>query len=759
MKVRTRLQIAAVLPIVLAIVVAFVVLATSPQVNWAVLISLAVSAIAMVGISWWAGASIAGGLRLLRAGSEAVATGDLEHRVVVVGQDEVGEVAEAFNHMTRQIRISQAELAEEIAERREAEAALQQAHAELESRVESRTLELSKANAALQSEMEDREQAERALRESESKHRRLIETMNQGLGMVDEDVTVDYFNSNFCRMLGYSQNEVVGRPLMDFLDESNQAILREQLGRRERRERESYEMAWTRKDGQQVPTIVAPQPLFDEDGTFRGSFAVVTDISDRKRAEEELRRARDELDVRVQERTAELSEANRTLEAEVGERKAAEVEALRHVNITTAINKVFQEALTCQTQEDVARTCLAVAEALAGSRFGFIGEVNEAGRFDTLALSDPGWDACRMPTSDAVVAIRDMEIRGVWGRAIKDERSLIANEPAAHPDSVGTPEGHPPLRCILGVPLKHGGETIGMIALANKEGGYQIHDQAAVEALSVAFVEALMRKRAEEALQRAHDELEVRVQERTAELQRSNADLEQFAYVASHDLQEPLRMVGSYVQLLERRYKDKLDEDANEFIAFAVDGAKRMQGLINDLLMYSRVGRRGKEFERTSCERVLERCLANLQTAIAESGANVTHDALPEVMGDETQLTQLFQNLVGNAIKFRAEKPPRVHVSAGKTDEEWMFSVRDSGLGMDPKHADRVFMIFQRLHTREAYPGTGMGLAICRKIVERHGGRIWVESEPGKGSTFHFTIAASGPAGSGPDQHAVASER
>jgi len=242
------------------------------------------------------------------------------------------------------------------------------------------------------------------------------------------------------------------------------------------------------------------------------------------------------------------------------------------------------------------------------------------------------------------------------------------------------------------------------------------------------------RKEAEEALK-----------VKTEELARSNRDLEQFAYVASHDLQEPLRMVTSYVQLLAQRYNGKLDSDADEFISFATDGASRMRKLINDLLTYSRVKTQGKALEPTDCETVLNESLDNLKMAIEENSALVTHDSLPTVMADNPQLVELFQNLIGNAIKFRGNEPPRIHVSAGRNGSGWIFSVRDNGIGIAPEYSKRIFIIFQRLHNREKYAGTGIGLAICQKIVERHGGRIWVESEVGKGTTFYFTLPASKP--------------
>ncbi|PYJ02479.1 MAG: hypothetical protein DME25_15885 [Verrucomicrobia bacterium] len=266
--------------------------------------------------------------------------------------------------------------------------------------------------------------------------------------------------------------------------------------------------------------------------------------------------------------------------------------------------------------------------------------------------------------------------------------------------------------------------------------------KAKIVGTQVIFWDVTARKLAEEALEKA-----------AAELARSNKELEQFAYVASHDLQEPLRMITSYTQLIAKRYKEKLDDDAQEFMHFAVDGARRMQKLIQGLLEYSRVGTRGKPFEPTDCEQMLSDALANLKVALEESGATVTRDPLPKLMADSIQLTQLFQNLIANALKFRTEKPPHIHLgverrlrvnaaSLNVPPYEWIFQVRDNGIGIERRYFERVFIIFQRLHTPDRYPGTGIGLAICKKIVERHGGRIWVESEPGCGTTFSFALPA-----------------
>lgn len=228
------------------------------------------------------------------------------------------------------------------------------------------------------------------------------------------------------------------------------------------------------------------------------------------------------------------------------------------------------------------------------------------------------------------------------------------------------------------------------------------------------------------------------------DLERSNAELKKFAYVASHDLQEPLNQVANYVQLLELRYHDQLDQDATEFIDFAVEGVSLMQTLIDDVLIYSKVDLKGIEWQLTDAETALTHALSTLRGRIAEIEANITYDPMPQIVADGTQLMQLFQNLIGNAIKFKGNEPPQIHVGVQRQEDAWLFSVRDNGIGIDPQFSDRIFVIFQRLHTRDEYPGSGMGLAICKKIVECHRGRIWVESSVGQGATFYFTIPVGG---------------
>ena len=241
--------------------------------------------------------------------------------------------------------------------------------------------------------------------------------------------------------------------------------------------------------------------------------------------------------------------------------------------------------------------------------------------------------------------------------------------------------------------------------------------------------------------------LQIKLQEQACQLERSNQDLEQFAYAISHDLQEPLRMVNSYLKLLENRFGENIDMTAKEFMDFAVDGSARMQSMIKDLLEYSRVGTRAAELEPTDAEEACETALANLHVAIADSGAEVETGALPVVEADPSQLARLFQNLVGNAIKYRdANRAPRVRVSAEEDEGTWTFSIEDNGIGIEPEYSERIFAIFQRLHQRDEYSGTGVGLAVCKRIVERHGGRIWVDSTPGEGSIFRFTLPVVLPA-------------
>jgi signal transduction histidine kinase len=293
-------------------------------------------------------------------------------------------------------------------------------------------------------------------------------------------------------------------------------------------------------------------------------------------------------------------------------------------------------------------------------------------------------------------------------------------------------------RALLNILEDFGGEKARLEA--TQRAILNILDDFEDEKRKVEVVNSELRR---EVAERASAEQALR--EKTDALGRSNAELEQFAYVASHDLQEPLRMVSSYMQLFEKRFAGQVDPQAKKYIDYAVEGAKRMQALIGGLLEFSRVGRVDEPFGPVNTDAALDQALLNLRSAIDENKAMVTHGALPVVTGNAGRLAQVFQNLVGNAIKFRRpDQPPSIHVSAVARGKEWLFAVKDNGIGLDTQYVDRIFVIFQRLHTRSEYPGTGIGLSICKKVIERHGGRIWVESQPGAGATFLFTLPREG---------------
>jgi signal transduction histidine kinase/DNA-binding response OmpR family regulator len=377
-------------------------------------------------------------------------------------------------------------------------------------------------------------------------------------------------------------------------------------------------------------------------------------------------------------------------------------------------------------------------------------EILGAGYASVGILDDQG-DGLRhfkirgVPTEAAASMTQPAIRSGVIGALLAERRPLRQRNPSGNPQALGFPTDHPAVYSFLGAPIASSIRLYGWLGLRNKVGAdeFSAEDERLTEALAaqvaVAYENALRYK----AIQHHATELEQRVQERTAELRRSNAELEQFAYVASHDLQEPLRKVVGYTQLLGKRYRGQLDADADEFITYAVDAASRMQLLIQDLLTYSRVDRLGRELAPVDAEAILSQVLRNLQAMVEETGAVATHDPLPTVMADAGQIGQLFQNLLVNALKFHGEQPPHVHVGVARQGRGWVFSVRDHGIGIDPQYADRIFRMFQRLHSRDAYPGTGIGLAICQKIVQRHGGTIWVESQPGQGATFSFTLPES----------------
>ena len=494
-------------------------------------------------------------------------------------------------------------------------------------------------------------EAESALRESEERFLKAFKASPVAMTMTDF-ATARFLELNGAAeaLLGLSRAEAIGKTSVELgvTRAETQAALRDRVA--EQSSVQGVELEITNRRGERLTLLNSVEAVDNPRGRYY--LSVFVDITQRKRAEEEVRRAQETL--AAAQRIGHVG----SWEWDVVQDKSTwSDEMFRIFGLDPAQPAVnYQRALTMMHPEDQERFAADVKAAVEGPA--------------------PYYSEYRIVRSDG-------EVR------------FLTSQGEVTRDSAG--------------------RALRMVGA--------VHDLTG-------------RKRAELDVIRTREEITVKA----AELSRSNAELEQFAYVASHDLQEPLRMISSYLQLIETRYKGKLDADADDFIRYGVDGAKRMQALINDLLSFSRVGTRGAAFQEVDSAKALEAALQNLEVAVEEARANVSHGPLPSVWGDGGQLTQLFQNLVGNAIKFRSATDPDVRIEASRDGPAWAFSVKDNGIGIEPKHFDRIFIVFQRLHGRGDYPGTGIGLAISKKIVERHGGRIWVESEPGKGSAFHFTI-------------------
>jgi PAS domain S-box-containing protein len=579
------------------------------------------------------------------------------------------------------------------------------------------------------------EKKERELRESEEKYRTLVEGASDAIVATDPVGNITSWNRGAQKMLGYKPEEAIGKPAATIVPEDLRDEQKEMTMKvKETGLVEGYETIRVAKDGTRIPVEMAVSAMKDEGGRVIGLSAIIRDITERKRTEEQI---------------------------------------LRQSAVLDAINKVFRETLRCETDEEVARISLAVAEGLTGSKFGFIGEVNESGRLDLIALSDPGWEACRMPKSDAVRMVKDMEIRGIWGRVLKDERPLIVNDPASHPDRVGIPEGHPPLTSFLGVPLKRGGKTTGMIALANKEGGYNLADQEDIETLSVAFLEALIRKRAEEALKKHREHLEETVKERTAgleeaqkalvtlledmneakeELQEANIQLKEldqlksmFIASMSHELRTPLNSIIGFTGIILQGMTGEITGEQRKQLTMVKNSASHLLDLINDIIDLSKIEADKVELtiEEFNLPDIVQEVKDFLTVAAEEKGLEMSVK-MPErlvVESDERRTRQVLVNLVSNAVKFTDEGEIRIKVA--KKDGTAEISVRDTGIGIKNEDMGKLFRAFSQIpiEGRPTQEGTGLGLYLSKKITDLLGGNIWAESKHGKGSVFTFALA------------------
>ena len=556
-------------------------------------------------------------------------------------------------------------------------------------------------------EIEARRQAELELRTSERRYYTLFHESPIAITVTStEGDKYDLVNQAFLDMFGYTMEEAEHLRVSDiYTDMSQRESIKAEAA--EKGAFRDYEIALRRKDGSEIHCLVTTIARPGADGSVTGYHGVIRDITALTRSQEALQESES-----------------------IANRLAAENEGMAE------IGRIMSSSFDIDT----------VYEQFAGKLKGML-------PFDMVSINmvDPKNNTfSRVYRSGLAVPGRSRVHRSskntVSAEVIRTRGPVVIPDAAAGDWQSRFPnlqrQVDSGIRSIMVIPLMFEGKVLGAVNLSSLTPN-TYSDAEAILAERVASQIAGSIANAQ--LYTAVAEAEKQLEQRAEELARSNSELEMFAYVASHDLQEPLRMVSSYVQLLANRYQDRLDDDANDFIHYAVDGAERMEALINDLLAYSRVGTQTEPFESTDCSAVVEEVVANLRVAIGECGAAVTRDEMPTLMADHGQLVQVFQNLIGNALKFRGDRSPEVHVGARRAKDEWEFWVADNGIGITPKHYERIFAIFQRLHSRSEYDGTGVGLAICKKIVERHGGRMWVESQVGEGSSFHLTIPASLP--------------
>jgi PAS domain S-box-containing protein len=667
----------------------------------------------------------------------------------------------------------------DITERKQVEDENRLLNETLELRVADRTTEIKIYNQKLQKEIGDRQKIATTLLDLTQLQNAILNSANYTIISTDPDGIIKTFNRAAEQLLGYSEEEVVGKLtpaiIHDPLEVSQRAeIISQQFeikiepgfevfvawARRGRAD--ENEWTYIRKDGSRFPVLLSVTALFDSNGNITGFLGIGQDIRDRKQAEKELR----DLNSAMQNAVEGISRLdiegrylnmNRAYANKCGyepeEMIGLEWPITVHPDDIEMLMLAYQEMLSSGKVEIEARGVRKngsffykqLTMVKAGDEKGifnghhcFMKDITDRKLTETalqeseskyrqiVELAEEGiWvidsNARTTYVNQAMARMlgyTELEMFGVSLFEFMDEQAIQSANDNIDRRKQGIAETHE-----FKLKTKNNKDVWTYMSTS------PVMDEKGNLLSCCALVYNITGRK----------ESEQQMLQLTNDLKRSNQELEQFAYVASHDLQEPLRAVTSYTQLLAQRYQGNLDTKADKYINHIVDGASRMQQLINDLLAYSRLGTRAQEFEAADCKAAVEQSLSILEIAIAEKQAVITCESMPTVMADEFQLVQLFQNLIGNAIKF-SQDVPIIQIAAIIQDDEWLFSVRDNGIGIDPEYADRIFIIFQRLHSRREYAGTGIGLAICKRIVERHGGRIWVESQSGEGATFYFTI-------------------
>jgi PAS domain S-box-containing protein len=648
--------------------------------------------------------------------------------------------------------------------------------------------------------------AEKARVISEGRLRRAVTQAPVPMVIHDDD-DILHVSEGWTRQSGYSLDET---PTVTAWTEKAQAVAQPEVKKHLERLAQATgtirggESTVITKSGDRRTWEFSTTPLGELDPKRRTYLTMAIDLTERKKAEGDLRRLNADLEQRIQERTRELTHANDVLQRQSGQlsEQAALIELVsdgifvrdlqdrivywsagaaamygwtRELAVGTTAYRLLQTEFP-QPRGDIERQLVSaghwegelVQKTKTGSRL-FVESRCTLTRMapskpqtvlvfnrditarklaeQSLSESELRFRAVAETANEGIVSVDEGGIIRYWNPGAERMFGLVANDTVGQPVTIIMPERlrgehDAGLRRYLATHEAHLiGNTSDLVGLRKDGSEFPLElSLSSWQTSKGLFFFGILR----DSTERKNAELALKM--KAEELARSNQELEQFAYVASHDLQEPLRMVSNYTQLLASRYKDKLDTDANEFIGFAVEGAQRMQALIHDLLQLARVGTRTKDFSAVPADRIARDAVANLTSTIEESGAEVVIDPLPTLMCDPSQLVQVFQNLIGNALKFRqAGTHPAVNVSARRGDGGWIMSVRDNGIGIEPRHHERIFQMFQRLHARSDYPGTGIGLALCKKIVERHGGRLSVESEAGKGAVFSFSIPDAEP--------------